>query len=217
LAALWERKLGARKEAYLSTVRDQGNLEFHEKWIQMTPMIIPRKIQKFEYHNENESQRMLRERSAVHDYKMEIEMEKLRVSVCQEKVRKIDTEMEEIVFTKCSGQVADFVLDLWKKQVKRNDEISHKRWLNNVRWLNSYEEEFKQKYANSNPFFQPQDTYRDNRDFSRLQNRTYADAVKSNKPQVKPYVQNTQNDIQGLLRQLLSKFNNIFRNENLPK
>jgi len=216
LAALWERKLGARKEAYWSTVRDQGNLEFHEKWIQMTPIIIPRKIQKFEYHNENESQRMLRERSVLHDYKMEIEMEKLRVSACQEKVRKIDTEMEEIVFSKCSGQVADFVLDLWKKQVKRNEEISHKRWLNNVRWLNSYEEEFKQKYANSNPFFKPQDTYSENREFSRPQNRnfsrpqnrTYADAVKSNRPPVKPYVQNTQNEIQGLLRQLISKFNN---------
>ena len=98
MAAVWERKLDARKEAYWSTVRDQCNLEFHEKWIQMAPIIISRKIQKFEYHNKNESHRMLRERSVMHDYKIEIEMEKLRVSACQEKVRKIDTEMEKIVF-----------------------------------------------------------------------------------------------------------------------
>ena len=64
----------------------------------VSPPVIPRYLQKFEITNENEDQRILRERSIINNYKREIEMEKLRIASCHDRVRRLDTEMEVIVF-----------------------------------------------------------------------------------------------------------------------
>ena len=85
-------------------------------------------------------------------------MEKLRVESCIERARKIDQELE-LIKSKCTGQVSEFLIDLWRQNVKRNEEISHERWQNNEKWLAKYEEDFIKQYENSNPFFKNGNTY----------------------------------------------------------
>ena len=111
-------------------------------------IIIPRKIQKFEIKNENDQQRALRERSVLYEFKNEIEMEKLKIEACIEQYRKIDMEIEELIFSKCSGQEADYLFEQWRMIVQKNEQISNKRWLSNEKWLQAYEEEFLKRYAN---------------------------------------------------------------------
>jgi len=212
IAAIWDKKINARKDAYWAQVRNRGNVGFHEKWINMSPPVIPRYLQKFEITNENEDQRILRERSIINNYKTEIEMEKLRIASCHDRVRRLDTEMEEIVFSKCTGRVADCLMELYKRHVVRNEEISHKRWQNNERWLKKYEEEFTQKYQHSNPFFKSYNTYNNSK---QQNNKTYADAVRGNK---KPYNnQQRNNDFQNLFFEFMAKMKNEstgFRQQN---
>ena len=192
IGGIWENKLQARKSAYWGYVRNSGNLRFHEKWMSADPgIIIPRKIQKFEIKNENDQQRALRERSVLYEFKNEIEMEKLKIEACIEQYRKIDMEIEELIFSKCSGQEADYLFEQWRMIVQKNEQISNKRWLSNEKWLQAYEEEFLKRYANSNPFFK-----------KGKEKPTYAEAVKSQQKQyhhhqnrpVNDYVQNVQHN-----------------------
>ena len=79
-------------------------------------------------------------------------MEKLKIEACIEQYRKIDMEIEELIFSKCSGKEADYLFEQWRMIVQKNEQISNKRWLSNEKWLQAYEEEFLKRYANSNPF-----------------------------------------------------------------
>ena len=72
----------------------------------------------------------MRERVVMQDFHNEIEMERLRVDSCYERIIKLDAEMEEIIRSRCTGQVSEFLIELWKRNIKRNEEISHKRWEN---------------------------------------------------------------------------------------
>ena len=73
----------------------------HQKWIQegtpLTPLIIPKKLQKPEIRNENENERRLRERAVMQDCRNEIDMEKQRVESCYERTRQLDAEIAEII------------------------------------------------------------------------------------------------------------------------
>ena len=55
---------------------------------------------------------------------------------------KIDAEIEEIILSKWSDPVADLLFEQWRMNVQKNEDISHKRWSNNDKWLKSYESEF---------------------------------------------------------------------------
>ena len=118
-------------------------------------------------------------------------MEKLKIEACIEQYRKIDMEIEELIFSKCSGQEADYLYEQWRMIVQKNEQLSNKRWLSNEKWLQAYEEEFLKRYANSNPFFK-----------KGKEKPTYAEAVKSQQKQyhhhqnrrVNDYVQNVQHN-----------------------
>ena len=203
ISDLWNKKLNARRDAFWGKVRNGGHLKFYEKWISSTPIIVPKKIQKAEFINEREDQRMLRERAVLQDFKMEIEMLKLREDSCIERIRRLDTEVEEIVFGKCSGPASDYLIDLWKQQVKKNEDISYKRWLNNERWLNSYEANFLNSYQNTNPFFKKPASHRNRQDKGPA---SYADAVKS-RPRSRQRIQRPDQSLRNLLQELTFKLN----------
>ena len=227
IGSTWEQKLNARKDAYWAKTRNEGYLVVHQKWIQEgTPLIIPKKLQKTEIRNENENQRQLRERAVMQAFRNEIEMEKLRIESCYERTRKLDAEMTEIIKSRCSGQVFEFLMELWQKNIKRNEEISHKRWENTESWLRKYEEDFVREYGDRCPFFKKGNnrqnfhTYQQQQQQHQRQQQqqqqqpqqyqqqphtyrsrgTYADAVR----------RLTQNDgnLQQLIYQLISTFNN---------
>lgn len=208
ISNVWERKIQARRDAYWAKVRYQGFADVHERWIEQTPIVIPKRLQQFEINNEREDQKMLRERSVIQNFRTEIEMDKLRVESCVERIRKLDAEMEEIILTKCSGRVANYLIDLYKRNVKRGEEVSHKRWEKTQKWLLSYEENFKRDYGNSSPFFKPRTTRRE----QGIRSMSYADAVKSNYNPSTGYQRNqrqngSNQNFQQLLQQLMVHLN----------
>ena len=102
-------------------------------------------------------------------------------------------EIEDIIFSKCSGQEADYLFEQWRMIVQNNEQISHKRWLSKEKWLQAYEEEFLKTYANSNPIF-----------LKGKEKPTYAEAINSKQKQyhhhhhqnrqVNEYVKNVQHN-----------------------
>lgn len=209
IANVWERKVQQRKDAYWGKVRNEGYHTRHTKWINSTPMVIPRRLQKSEFRNENEDQKILRERATLQEYRNEIEMEKLRFESCMESVRRLDTEMEEIIYSKSTGKVAEFLIEMWKRTVKRNEEISHKRWKNNERWLNTYEEEFQSKYKDKSPFFKTRDDYQpERRNYDGRKNiPTYADVVRQGNNNIVNQQERHPRDIEGFLTKILQQLN----------
>ena len=199
------QKLNARKDAFLGYVRNSGNLKFYEKWINANPIIVPRKFQKFEYRNESEEQKILRERGVIHNYRTEIEMMKLKIESCIKRAKSFDTEIEAIIRSKCSGQVMENLLKLWQKNVQRNEEISHKRWNNNEKWLQSYENDFLKNYENCNPFFKKGKSVGEKADENR---RTYAEVVNARQFRNENVNKNENSEILNVLKELIGKYNN---------
>ena len=57
-----------------------------------------------------------------------------------------------------TGQSRNYLTNMWQEDCRRNEEISKKRWQNkNLIWLNKYEENFRTKYQNKNPFIKEPD------------------------------------------------------------
>ena len=71
----------------------------------------------------------------------------------EEKVKRIDNEMDTLFKAKGSTAAANILSDMWQAQALQNEKISHRRCLGNEKWLKDYEENFKQSHISSSPFF----------------------------------------------------------------
>lgn len=189
LGQLWNRKLNQRKNAYWAFIRNKGNLYFHEKWTKGdgSPIIIPRKFQKFEVSNEHEGQKQLREQAIAQQFKLEMEMERLKVEACIETARRIDDEMVDVIKSRCCGKVQDMCKNYWLQDVARNEDISKKRWQKNEAWLKSYEEQFLIDYKDKSPFFKTKTAPTFTNNSNRVQRQR--PNLNSNK-QPRPFIQN---------------------------
>ena len=192
-----------------------------QKWTKGdgSPIIIPRKFQKFEFENEAAEQKQIRERASVQSFKIEMEIEQLRMESSIERARRSDAEMIEIINDKCTGQVREILLGYWNRDVKRNEEISHKRFLSTEKWLKEYKENFIKEYKDRSPFFKQWKTSdRHNNEkrnapaASRNWNtqkysRNDREVKQPPRPSYADVVRNNFQNVQGLLYQLINKLN----------
>ena len=209
ISNIWETKLERRKEAYWNYTKNKGHNETYSKWLNSDQFVIPQFLQKKQFNNEQPEQRKLREAAVLHDFKTEIDLRGLRATQQHEKVNRLDSEMDTLFQEKCSGNAAKLLSDTWKRQVSQNEKISHRRWLKSEKWLNEYEENFKQSHVNSNPYFK----------LEVRENVTYAEVTLRPKQKSPPNQQNvraadsqpkqqtTLNTIQTLLQQVQSQLN----------
>ncbi|KAH3811978.1 hypothetical protein DPMN_140397 [Dreissena polymorpha] len=174
ISNIWHNKMEIRKSTYLFMIKNKGHFEKYSKWLRSTPMVIPKHLQKKEIPNENIDQKSVRERAVLNDFNIQTELQSLRASSNCEKFKRIDEEIFKLINSKCNGRTARTLVELWKTETQRNEEISHKRWGNNEKWLSKYEEEFIKEHENKNPFFKKQDFVNKN------QPSSYADAVRKN-------------------------------------
>ena len=121
-------------------------------------------------------QRKLREAAVQYDFKTEIDLRGLRATQQQEKVTRLDNEMDTLFQERCSGNAAKLLSDMWKAQTSQNEKISHRRWLKSEKWLKDYAETFKQTYVNGNPYFK----------LELRENATYAEVSSKPKKQSPP-------------------------------
>lgn len=151
----WDFKMKKRKEAFWNMVKNKGHYETYEQWICAEITVVPRYLQRKKFINEQPNQQAVRASAALNDYRAEIELQKLRADQNKERYLQIDKEMFEFIEEKSTGQTRQILTDIWEKETARNESISKRRWKKNERWLQQYEDSFKEEYKdkNQNPFF----------------------------------------------------------------
>ena len=179
---------------------------------------MPKYLQRKQFNNEHPEQRKIREAAVLNDFKTEIDLKSLRASQQEEKVKRLDSEMETLFKERSSSSAAKILLDMWKAQASQNEKISHRRWLKNEKWLSDYEENFIQSYMSSNPFFKverrKQATYAESTAQPRKKSPTYAEVTRRPKTRTHLNKQSTTTSdqpnleaIQTLLQQVQSQLN----------
>ena len=150
---IWDTKIERRKDAYWNHVKNKGHSDTYSKWLNSDKIVIPQYLQRKEFNNEHPDQKKVRETAVLNDFKTEIDLKSLRANQQEEKVKRIDNEMDTLFKEKGSTAAAKILSDMWQAQASQNEKISHRRWLKNEKWLKDYEENFKQAHISSSPFF----------------------------------------------------------------
>ena len=75
-------------------LKNRNKSEIYEKWMNSTPIILPKKLQIKPIPDEPEVQRRLRERMSLDKMRMETELLKLRADTNEEKFKSIDENMK---------------------------------------------------------------------------------------------------------------------------
>ena len=123
-------------------LKNNGKAEIYEKWINSTPIILPRKIQIKQIPNEPEQQRTLREKMALDSLKMEIELLRLRANSHEQKFKSTDVNMEEEISKKAVDMLYENTTKLWREKCEKEELASLQRWEHSTIWFNNYETEF---------------------------------------------------------------------------
>ena len=134
----------------------------------------------------------------------------MRATQQEEKVKRIDNEMETLFKEKGSPAAANILSDMWKAQTTQNEKISHRRWLKNEKWLKEYEENFKQSHLSTNPFFKVQKREEPPYAAVTLQpkKRVTSDQQRIKASEHRKKQQPNLNTIQSLLQQVQTQLNN---------
>lgn len=165
---IWYKKLNDRKRAFWLKLRNEHLSKTYEDWRNTTPIILPQHLQMYPINGEPEDQRRRRERQVLDNFKTEKDLLELRAQSQEEKYRRIDEEMSSIISEKVTGRKREILIGIWYQEAKDEETISQKRWeTKNQIWLKKYEEDFKNKYADKNPFLKDlQEIQTDNRNYS---------------------------------------------------
>ena len=149
----WNIKLQKRAAEYWQMVRNENTAKTYDTWKNNSPVIIPRKLQMKQINGEPLTQTQLRESQVMFNFQSEIELMKLRAESHEERYKKIDKEMEDLLEKKLSGQRMEVTKKLWKEECVKEEIRSRERWENsNVKWTEKYEAEFLKFFASQNPF-----------------------------------------------------------------
>ena len=103
--------------------------------------------------NESANLTKRREKQVLDNLKTEIELLQLRHENQEEKYQGIDGKMKEEISKLTIGERRNALVKLWDEECERNEIISQKRWEEkNAPWFVQYEETFRKKYENKNPY-----------------------------------------------------------------
>lgn len=107
----------------------------------------------FQINGESEDQTCRRERQVLDNFRTEKDLLKLQAESHEERYRQIDEEMLSVFSEKATGRTKDKLLELWRNDTKKEEDISVRRWDNkNKVWLQKYVTEFCRQYMGKNPF-----------------------------------------------------------------
>ena len=164
--------------AYWQSYRNQNIANKYTEWSELDAVILPQWLQMKAIPNESTNLTKGREKQVLDNLKTEIELLQLRHENQEEKCRGIDGKMIEEISKLAAGEIRNALIKLWDEECKRNEYISQKRWEDkNAPWFVKYEETFRKKHENKNPYIK----IGDNNDGI----RTYVDAA-SNSAQRPP-------------------------------
>ena len=162
ISAIWENNVRSRRLLYWQSLRNKNIAMKHETWLQEDNIILPQWLQMKNIANEPENVTKRREKQVLDNFKTENELLLLRSESQETKYKDIDTKVMTEIEKQATGQSRNYLTNMRQKDCRRNEEISKKRWQNkNLIWLNKYEENFRRKYQNKNPFIkEPDETER---------------------------------------------------------
>lgn len=159
----WNRKLKERRISFWNYLKNKNTAECYYKWIASEVPIIPKKFQMKYIKSESKAEQQIREQVAMHKFKSEIELLKLRAESHKVKFQSIDEEMRKILQQKSEGKTLQEIVEMWKDECRKEQDKSTIKLEKNRSWQEKYATEFTAEHQASNPFI-----------------KTYADAIKSN-------------------------------------
>ena len=134
-------------------VRNENTAKTYETWRNNSPVIVPRKLQMGKINGEPLAQTQLREKQVMFNFQSEIELMRLRAESHEERYKRIDSEIDDIIEKKLSGQRKEMMKKLWREECVKEEIRSTERWENrNVKWTKKYKTEFLKFFADQNPF-----------------------------------------------------------------
>ena len=116
-------------------------------------MIVPIRLQMSKINGEPLAQTQIREKQVMFNFQSEIELMRLRIESHEERYKRIDSEMDDIIEKNLSGQRKEMIRKLWREECAKEEKQSTESWENsNVMWTKKYETEFLIFFADQNPF-----------------------------------------------------------------
>ena len=114
IISIWDTKMERRKDAYWNHVKNKGHSDTYSRWLNGEKIVMPQYLQRKQFINEHPEQRKLREAAVLNDFKTEIDLKSLKASQQEEKVKRLDSEMETLFKERSSSSAAKILLDMWK-------------------------------------------------------------------------------------------------------
>ena len=134
-------------------VRNENTAKTYETWRNNSPVIVPSRLQMSKINGEPLAQTQLREKQVMFNFQSEIELMRLRAESHEERYKRIDSEMDDIIEKKLSGQRKEMMKKLWREECVKEEIRSTERWENsNIKWTKKYETDFLKFFADQNPF-----------------------------------------------------------------
>ena len=150
---IWENNLKTRRLAYWQSYRYKNIAKKYTKWSELDTVILPQWLQRKAIPNESANLTKRRKKQVLDNLKTEIEILQLRHENQEEKYRVIDGKMKEEISKFTIGESRNALVKLWEEECERNEIISQKHWeKKNAPWFVKYEETFRKKYENKNPY-----------------------------------------------------------------
>ena len=115
MSQTWSAKLQKRAAEYWQMVRNENTAKPYETWRNNSPVIVSRKLQMSKINGEPQAQTQLREKQVMFNFQFEIELMRLRAESHEERYKRIDSEMDDIIETKLSGQRKEMMKKLWRR------------------------------------------------------------------------------------------------------
>lgn len=179
---IWDSNIKTRRLAYWQSYRNKNIASKYTEWSELDTVILPQWLQMKAIPNESTNLTKRREKQVLDNLKTEIELLQLRHENQEEKYRGIDDKMKEEISKLTTGERRNALIKLWDEECERNEIISQRRWEEkNAPWFVKYEETFRMKHENKNPYIK----IGENND----EPRTYAQVASNTKrkpPQPRP-------------------------------
>ena len=119
MPVLWQNTLKSRKQAFWQYYRVQHVFQIFSQLLENEPPKMPRSFLPRLIRNEDAEETEIPQALAIEKFKIEINLQKIRLEIYRERFSKIDAIMITKFTTKYSNGICDRLLKQWENDCKR--------------------------------------------------------------------------------------------------
>ena len=131
----WKRQLNERKIAFYNKVRAEGIIRIYSTFMTGEDIYIPKKFREKDVSGESEEHKQRKKELSL--MKMNIEVERLKEQVTKYEKILLSTaqKIEQIINKNEDKAVQEKLLDIWLKEISREEEKSNAIWQKKKEWF----------------------------------------------------------------------------------